>query len=140
MTTKRGDQDDTIRRSTVEEPIIEEEDVMDTWMKRGDILRQLRQLELADQAARDDDDQDDDKHPSQVQENEIHVLPNQKCVLRYNSYLAHQRYYDDLKHVDCHYIDYGSIGNGNLVIEQDKSLGKGGLVSSAVACANATAT
>ena len=73
-------------------------------------------------------------------------------VLDYNSYLAHQRYYDDLKHVDITFMDYGVIphrsltttsndnvneqstleeGNsenngGRVVIEQRKHLGKGG--------------
>lgn len=63
-------------------------------------------------------------------------------VLEYNSYLAHQRYYDDLKHVDISYMDYGVIPHrqsssggegeyecdgGRVVIEQRKRLGKGGL-------------
>lgn len=68
-------------------------------------------------------------------------------VLEYNSYLAHQRYYDDLKHVDITYMDYGVIPHHSLitdtneqptledtneydgsrvVIEQRKRLGKGG--------------
>jgi hypothetical protein len=67
---------------------------------------------------------------------------NKVKVLEYNSYLAHQRYYDDLKHVDITYIDYGYFphnnnnGSGNkgkkeeeggrVVIEQRKRLGKGG--------------
>jgi hypothetical protein len=98
----------------------------DSLMKRGDFLRQLRQLELADQAERDKLRQDDDS----PQDDQVDVLANKQLMLRYDSYLAHQRYYDDLKHVDCHYIDYGTIGgSGRLVIEQDKSLGKGGLVS-----------
>jgi hypothetical protein len=37
---------------------------------------------------------------------------------------GNQRYHDDLKHVDCDFIDFQ-----NLIIQQDKSLGKGGLVS-----------
>ncbi|KAL7499038.1 hypothetical protein ACHAWT_009634 [Skeletonema menzelii] len=74
-------------------------------------------------------------------------------VLDYNSYLAHQRYYDDLKHIDITYMDYGIIPHRSLtttdaieqptlegekdaneeydgrrvVIEQRKALGKGGL-------------
>ena len=95
-------------------------------MKHGDFLRQLRMLEVADQAERDSMQDDASQH----QDDQVDVLPNKQRVLKYDSYLAHQRYYDDLKHVDCHYIDYGAIGgSGRLVIEQDKSLGKGGLVS-----------
>lgn len=108
--------------STEEEPM----GMADSLMKRGDFLRQLRMLELADQAERDNLQDDSSHHPDDA----VDVLPNKQRVLRYDSYLAHQRYYDDLKHVDCDYIDYGTIGgSGRLVIEQEKHLGKGGLVS-----------
>ena len=54
------------------------------------------------------------------------VLPNtnnnkkQKTVtvLRYGSYLNHQRYYDDLKHVDITFIDYGII-NTKMILDGD---------------------
>lgn len=55
--------------------------------------------------------------------------------MRYNVYLQHQRYYDDLKHIDYQYIDYGQIcpypqhddvQECHLIVEQDKALGKGG--------------
>ena len=70
-------------------------------------------------------------------EDSIHILPTTKeKVLDYNSYLAHQRYYDDLKHIDIKYIDFGNITNaanngddsdgGRLIVEQQKRLGKGG--------------
>jgi len=99
-------------------------------MKRGEFLRHLRLMELADQAEREATVEEEQSVDGDV----IDILRNGKKVLRYESYLAHQRYYDDLKHVDCHYIDYGSAvggsdNKGRLVIEQDKSLGKGGLVS-----------
>ncbi len=80
----------------------------------------------------------------------IDILPDSKLkILRYDSYLSHQRYNDDYKHSDCHFIDFGYVGDdiltsGNkslmnagfcvnqmpnrLIIEQQKSLGKGGLV------------
>mmetsp|Transcript_20709 Transcript_20709/g.30314 ORF Transcript_20709/g.30314 Transcript_20709/m.30314 type:complete len:387 (+) Transcript_20709:176-1336(+) len=54
-------------------------------------------------------------------------------MLNYDSYLAHQRYYNDLKHINMNFIDYGMIRNSNgcdggrLIIEQRKALGKGGL-------------
>lgn len=101
----------------------------DQLMKRGDVLRQLRLMELADQAEREQAQEKEKEE--QLGKDVIDILHNGKRVLRYDSYLAHQRYYDDLKHVDCHYIDYGIVesGAGRLVIEQDKSLGKGGLVS-----------
>jgi predicted nicotinamide N-methyase len=85
---------------------------------------------------------------------QIDLLPDSKFnVLRYDSYLAHQRYSDDYKHANCHFVDFG-IGqtlsslssftskfhdstttcntinskSSRLVIEQQRSLGKGGLV------------
>ena len=68
------------------------------------------------------------------------LLPNQQRLLKYNAYLQNQLYYDDLKHVDYRFIDYGGIfgeyssqsvketsnHHSPLIIEQDKSLGKGG--------------
>mmetsp|Transcript_2362 Transcript_2362/g.4722 ORF Transcript_2362/g.4722 Transcript_2362/m.4722 type:complete len:451 (-) Transcript_2362:59-1411(-) len=69
-----------------------------------------------------------------MMEDKVRILPttNEK-VLDYNSYLAHQRYYDDLKHIDIKYMDFGNIANasgdvdgGRLIVEQRKSLGKGG--------------
>jgi hypothetical protein len=97
-------------------------------MKRGEFLRQLREMELADQAEREQT-QEETEQPSQGKDDVIHVLSNGKKVLCYESFLKHQRYYDDLKHVDCHFIDFGiSSCGGRLVMEQDKCLGKGGLV------------
>jgi predicted nicotinamide N-methyase len=96
-------------------------------MKRGEFLRQLREMELADQAEREQT-QEETEQPSQGKDDVIHVLSNGKKVLCYESFLKHQRYYDDLKHVDCHFIDFGiSSCGGRLVMEQDKCLGKGGL-------------
>ena len=107
-------------------------------MNRGEFLRQLREMELADQAERDKhaitlEETTPSQSTRQQQQGEdvIYTLANQKKVLCYDSFLKHQRYYDDLKHVDCQFIDFGIIGNnsgGRLVMEQDKSLGKGGLV------------
>ena len=79
---------------------------------------------------------------------QIDILPDSKLrILRYDSYLAHQRYNDDYKHADCHFVDFGIVvgrdvlcqqkqqyhnddnDNANrLIVEQQKSLGKGGLV------------
>lgn len=79
----------------------------------------------------DDDDADDDCSGSDV----IERLEDGRKVLKYESYLRHQRYYDDLKHVDCQFIEYDLSGQDkgrpsrSVLIEQDKSLGKGGLVS-----------
>ena len=64
----------------------------------------------------------------------IEVLPDGTTILIYDSFLAHQRYYDDFKHCNVSLIDYGSLGlsldqeeQSRLIIKQRKSLGKGGL-------------
>jgi hypothetical protein len=88
-------------------------------------------LERADELERRQEIIDDNEQGSTFPD-QIDVLPtnnnnDRPCtVLRYESYLKHQRYHDDLKHVDCDFIDFQ---NDNLIIQQDKTLGKGGLVS-----------
>lgn len=101
----------------------------DAFMMRGEELRKLRLLAEADEAERDSTFAEHDSPTVKKREvDQIDVLPNGKTVLRYNSYLKHQRYYDDLKHVDCSFLDYGIVtGGGRLIVEQDKRLGKGGL-------------
>jgi len=74
--------------------------------------------------------------PNNFSSNNSHTKNTVK-ILNYNSYLAHQRYYDDLKHIDITYIDYNVITGSHeteeekssrrVVIEQRKRLGKGGL-------------
>ncbi|EED87809.1 predicted protein [Thalassiosira pseudonana CCMP1335] len=73
------------------------------------------------------------------QAQEVQQISNKHRLLSYPTYLSHQRYHDDLKHVDMHYIDYGVIpsalltgeamedNGGKLIVEQRKRLGKGGL-------------
>jgi predicted nicotinamide N-methyase len=146
----------------------EEEDItpFEQLMKRGNYLRQLRALELADEMERNatsslslSHDGEEKKEEmitttatglENLQEDHVHTITtnsNKLKVLEYNSYLAHQRYYDDLKHVDITYIDYGYFPHfptaaannsnnnssdkgkeegGRVVIEQRKRLGKGG--------------
>jgi len=152
---------DYLSSSERDEEEVEKEDVstneFDQMMNRGEYLRQLRMLALADeeerrqaaastQICRQSIDCEEKKEvdstiiEEEVQEDEIQTLPNNKRLLNYNSYLSHQRYYDDLKHADIHYIDYGNIYNsqgengGRLVVEQRKSLGKGGLCWDAAYC------
>ena len=153
--------------------------IADAMMLRGAFLRQLRLLEEKDKEERlgwsdeknpkvtkpslytDDEEkkersQDEDcctfdKEQCKLLEDTVHTFPNGKKILDYNSFLAHQRYYDDLKHSDINYIDFGKMtdlmsnkyrkerlllrkasdsDSLRLIIEQEKSLGKGGLVSS----------
>ncbi len=70
------------------------------------------------------------KRSSLVLEDQIDTLPDSKLsVLRYESYLAHQRYYDDYKHSNCNFIDFPVVEEGKrIIVEQQKGLGKGGLV------------
>ena len=109
-------------------------DPAEAMLQRGAVLRKLRELEREDEAARaapsspndgDDNNVNHETDDTDVEEEPI-VLACGAKVLSYDSYLRHQRYYDDLKHVDCRFIDYGKVGPGRLIVEQDKSLGKGG--------------
>jgi SAM-dependent methyltransferase len=115
--------------SVEEEDGTEPMDPAEAMLQRGAVLRKLRELEREDEAARAAQSNQDGEHQSSAQEQkeeEPIVLACGSKVLSYDSYLIHQRYYDDLKHVDCRFIDYGKIGPGRLIVEQDKSLGKGG--------------
>jgi Lysine methyltransferase len=142
----------------------EEDDVFeDACMQRGLRLRQLRELERQDEQARRNDAANAAKGESLNDHQQgaamsvgidSRMTTQDKEVLSYASYLQTQQYYDDLKHVDYKFIDYGScfrdsscIENGKietvnnkdetehddrdsrsrLIMEQDKSLGKGGI-------------
>ena len=91
---------------------------------RGQLLRKLRALERQDEAERaaTADGELSLQQPVVVVQTQAGAT-----IVLYASFLAHQRYYDDLKHVDHKYIDFGDFQTGSrLVLEQDKSLGKGG--------------
>jgi len=62
-------------------------------------------------------------------DDKVDILPESKLnVLRYDSYLMHQRYSDDYKHCNCDYVDYSVNDDQRLIVEQQRSLGKGGLI------------
>jgi hypothetical protein len=107
--------------ATPDDGVDDEEDfgMAEAMMARGSYLRKLRALAEADELERANEQEEQ----SSSSEDVILTLSNGDRILRYNSYLSHQRYYDDLKHVDCDYIDYGS----GVAVQQQKSLGKGGL-------------
>lgn len=131
-------------------PNLEVEDSIAREMNRGHRLRQLRLLALADERERARQQQsalcqrdacdtggyfDEEKKEDgdgdvggERPEDVVRVLPTKETVLDWNSYLAHQSYYDDLKHVDVNYIDFGPVRHGGrqLIVEQRKALGKGG--------------
>lgn len=121
----------------------ESPNVFDVMMSRGSFLRTLREIEMSDNASRKEErrefvhgnctDHSSCDEPDQLQDM-IDVLPDGTTILIYDSFLAHQRYYDDFKHCNVSLIDYGSLGlsldheeQNRLIIEQRKSLGKGGL-------------
>ena len=114
--------------------------IADAMMRRGDHLRMLRMMADQDEAERAaartniSSCGSSDCSPAEQDEDEYETLPTsgRSKLLHYDSYLRHQRYYDDLKHVDYHYINYGGCGGGHraggrLVIRQQKALGKGGI-------------
>ena len=104
--------------------------IADAMMRRGDHLRMLRMMAEQDEAERAAACGTSDCSPAPPEQDEYETLPTswRSKLLHYDSYLKHQRYYDDLKHVDYHYINYGGCdGGGRLVIRQQKDLGKGGI-------------
>jgi predicted nicotinamide N-methyase len=96
----------------------DEYDAFSSMLSRGALLRKLRELEREDEAEREQED----AMMSTMQEK------NDDATLRYENFLAHQAYYDDYKHVNYKYVDFGVVGNDRLVIEQDRTVGKGGFV------------
>jgi len=63
-------------------------------------------------------------------EDRVDIMPNSNMnVLRYDTYLSHQRYSDDYKHSNCHFVDFQLQNSDNkVIVEQQRSLGKGGLL------------
>lgn len=129
----------------------ETQSIFDKMMNRGSLLRHLREIELNDNASRDHQQQ---QHRSNFLTDErsngwgqcstdhdhIDVLTNGTTMLNYDSYLSHQSYYDDFKHSNVTLINYENLrldcdvssantdrNERRLIIEQRKSLGKGGL-------------
>eukprot|EP00587_Corethron_hystrix_P006623 CAMPEP_0113326260 /NCGR_PEP_ID=MMETSP0010_2-20120614/18388_1 /TAXON_ID=216773 ORGANISM="Corethron hystrix, Strain 308" /NCGR_SAMPLE_ID=MMETSP0010_2 /ASSEMBLY_ACC=CAM_ASM_000155 /LENGTH=347 /DNA_ID=CAMNT_0000186503 /DNA_START=61 /DNA_END=1104 /DNA_ORIENTATION=+ /assembly_acc=CAM_ASM_000155 len=115
-------------------------DILNERLNRGEYLRKLRKLiEEEELSIVSENSSDDDI----VQENDVvNVLSdemgNDLTVLQYDSFLSHQRYYDDCKHIDISLIDYNfSIDTNNedpsivpyarLLISQDKTIGKPGM-------------
>jgi hypothetical protein len=122
------------------------------------LLRALKQLEEEDLALREKNVLDEEMELRQQHvhhicaSDHITIVEDGKKMLEYDSYLEHQRYYDDWKHADIPLINFGNLGNycnpsasygkekngcgvcdahleqQHLVIEQQKSLGKGGIV------------
>ena len=118
---------------------MEDMGMADSMMQRGARLRAWRAMMEAAEAEESCHNNNEQEETQQQQDDEydddvVEHLADGRRILRYDSYLRHQRYYDDLKHVDCHFMDYGMIGPGQLIIEQDKSLGKGGLVRPSGPC------
>eukprot|EP00587_Corethron_hystrix_P013773 CAMPEP_0113313734 /NCGR_PEP_ID=MMETSP0010_2-20120614/10044_1 /TAXON_ID=216773 ORGANISM="Corethron hystrix, Strain 308" /NCGR_SAMPLE_ID=MMETSP0010_2 /ASSEMBLY_ACC=CAM_ASM_000155 /LENGTH=155 /DNA_ID=CAMNT_0000169815 /DNA_START=61 /DNA_END=529 /DNA_ORIENTATION=+ /assembly_acc=CAM_ASM_000155 len=120
-------------------------DILNERLNRGEYLRKLRKLiEEEELSIVSENSSDDDI----VQENDVvNVLSdemgNDLTVLQYDSFLSHQRYYDDCKHIDISLIDYNfSIDTNNedpsivpyarLLISQDKTIGKPGMEESAL--------
>jgi predicted nicotinamide N-methyase len=88
------------------------EDAADVLFQRGALLRELRsELEKQDEAARE-------RHDTYTTED----------TLDYRTFLAHQRYYDDYKHVNYKFILFREIWGPSFIVEQDRSLGKGGFI------------
>ena len=108
-----------------QEPLLEpaaSDQMIMTILQSEQVQRMKAMILLAEE------EQEDEPIHNESTRDQIDTLANGQTILRYESFLQHQRYYDDLKHVDCNFIDYSTTnGTAAVVIEQDKSLGKGGL-------------
>ncbi len=129
---------------------VEEETTVDTYLdqalNRGALLRQWKLLAEAELQAAEEEEKKEEEDIVQIdedytidfkEENDSKTKPVK--VLRYNQYLQHQRYHDDYKQVNYKFIDFGNVTDptsdyNKLVIQQDRSLGKGGLVSRSKYC------
>jgi len=103
-------------------------DTTDALFNRGAFLRQLRELE-----------QEDEKARISIKDVEYSDKIESSDMLQYSSFLAHQSYYDDYKHVNYKYLDFKQLNLNRVemsqssslssfVIEQDRTVGKGGFV------------
>jgi predicted nicotinamide N-methyase len=102
-------------------------------MQRGAVLRRLRQLDLEDEAARayEETATAEIDNLTNIVDMGCTKLNDGGILFSYESFLSAQKFYDDLKHINYRFLDYGTwaehTGSGRLIIEQDKHLGKGGL-------------
>ena len=105
-------------------------------MERGARLRLLREMERAAEAEAAEEELDEETGEDGGEGCKDKVNEDDGSLI-YSSFLNHQRYYDDLKHVDYKAIEY-DFGEGDravkVKIRQDKRLGKGGLCWDAAFC------
>lgn len=94
-------------------------DPADALLQRGAYLRRLKAM--AEEAEHVKEEQNDESNRLEWDET---ISKDGSRTLLYESFLSNQYSYDDLKHVDYKYIQYGET----LIVEQEKSLGKGGIV------------
>jgi hypothetical protein len=97
-------------------------DATSVMTNRGEFLRRLREMERQDEEERALD---------RVNNNNMDLDDcgtSSSSTLDYEAYLANQRYYDDYKHVNFHHIDFGLIGDRRVIVQQDRTVGKGGFV------------
>ncbi|GMI26392.1 hypothetical protein TrCOL_g3114 [Triparma columacea] len=108
----------------------------DQMMERGARLRLLREMERAAEAEAAEEELDEETGEGGGEGCKDKVNEDDGSLI-YSSFLNHQRYYDDLKHVDYKAIEY-DFGEGDravkVKIRQDKRLGKGGLCWDAAFC------
>lgn len=121
-------------------------------LQRGELLRRLRQMEIEDESQRSKGEKmvdGEDQHGGDISSSSSSSSLSTTTTLSYNSYLKNQRgVYDDYKHVNYKYIDFGVIrpavrsddnniinseslsssSSSSLIIEQDRNVGKGGIV------------
>lgn len=95
----------------------DEYDAAAVMLNRGEYMRMLREMERQDEEQRGCEEV-----------NEIKAVLSDSSTLDYEAFLATQSYYDDYKHVNYRHIDFGSVDNRRVIIQQSREYGKGGLV------------
>jgi len=107
-------------------------DAFDEVFKQGEYLKKLRLMELEDEALRERDRELEEESEEE----------STSDTLIYKIFLQNQEgKHDDYKHVNYQYIDFGVIGTPHyssdktytdsgrsLIVEQDRTVGKGGLI------------
>lgn len=112
----------------------DDHDAFDAMLNRGAFLRRLRQLELEDEKLRQASEAEE-ASSSNSRANNNNSNSNED-TLDYDSFLQRQAFYDDYKHVNYRFLEFGPVGDAHqnkdhnpLLIEQNRTCkNKGGHV------------
>ena len=120
-------------------------DATDVFFRRGEFLRKLREMEAQDDAEREQENQAAALlvAATGTVSNAAGMSASSDTLHYESQYLQNQSYWDDYKHVNYRFIDFGFIPTCRkerqppqseqqqqqpLILEQDRKYGKGGLI------------